>query len=188
MIGPASKEDVEQVMPLLHEAIGNIACSLAGVDDEAEAMRVLADFYKEEDNRVSYRNVIVDKRDDVVAGILVCYAGDKAEQLDQPLIERVKRVTGLADYSILTEARPGEFYLDSIAVHASFRNQGIAKTLIAAFEQEAVKQGCNQVSLIVEEYNDQARMLYEKMGYKEDGELIISGHRYTRMVKTNSSE
>ncbi|SFE43226.1 Acetyltransferase (GNAT) family protein [Paenibacillus catalpae] len=188
MIGPAGKEDVEQVMPLLHEAIGNIACSLAGVEDEAEAMRILADFYREEGNRVSYRNVIVDKRDDAVAGIVVCYAGDKAEELDQPLIERVKRVTGIADYSILTETRPGEFYLDSIAVHASFRNQGIAKALMAAFEREAVKQGYNLVSLIVEEYNGQARMLYEKMGYKEDGELIVSGHRYTRMVKTVSGE
>ncbi|GLX67654.1 GNAT family N-acetyltransferase [Paenibacillus glycanilyticus] len=186
MIEPASKEDVEQVMPLLHEAIGNIACSLAGVgeDEEAEAMRILADFYVEEDNRVSYRNVIVDKREGVVAGILVCYSGDAAERLDQPLIERVKRATGMADYTILTETRPGEFYLDSIAVHASFRNQGIAKALMAAFEREAVKQGYRLVSLIVEEYNGQARILYEKMGYTEDGELVVSGHRYTRMVKT----
>jgi ribosomal protein S18 acetylase RimI-like enzyme len=186
MIERAGKEDVEQVMPLLHEAIGNIACSLAGVEDEAEAMRILAHFYIEEGNRVSYRNVIIDKRDGVVAGIVVCYAGDEAEQLDKPLIERVKRVTGLAEYAITSETRPGEFYLDSIAVAASFRNQGIAKALMAAFEQEAVRQGYHLVSLIVEEYNGQARLLYEKMGYKEDGELIVSGHRYTRMVKTVS--
>lgn len=188
MIEPAAKEDVEQVMPLLHEAIGSIACSLTGVEDEAEAMRILAEFYIEEGNRVSYRNVIVDKRDGVVAGILVCYSGDHAEQLDQPLIERVKRVTGIADYAILTETRSGEFYLDSIAVHSSFRNQGIAKALMASFEQEAVKQGYDLVSLIVEEYNGQARLLYEKMGYRADGELMISGHRYTRMVKTVSEE
>lgn len=184
MIEPADKKDVDQVMPLLHEAIGNIACSLAGVEDEEEAMRILAAFYAEEGNRVSYRNVIVDKREGVVAGIVVCYSGDEAQQLDQPLIDRVKRVTGLADYSILTETRPGEFYLDSIAVHSSFRNRGIAKGLMAAFEQEALKRGYDLVSLIVEEYNGQARMLYGKMGYKVDGELIVSGHRYTRMVKT----
>ncbi|MCM3628845.1 GNAT family N-acetyltransferase [Paenibacillus glycanilyticus] len=188
MIGPASKEDVEQVMPLLHEAIGNIACSLAGVEDEAEAMRILAGFYIEEGNRISYRNVIVDKREGVVAGIVFCYSGDDAEQLDQPLVDRVKRVTGIKDYTILTETRPGEFYLDSIAVSSSFRNQGIAKGLMAAFEREAVKQGYDLVSLIVEEYNGQARMLYEKMGYNEDGELLVSGHRYTRMVKSVSGE
>lgn len=187
MIEPAIKEDVEQVMPPLHEAIGDIACSLAGVEDETEAMRILAHFYTEEGNRVSYRNVIVDKRDGVVAGIVVCYAGDEADQLDKPLIERVKRVTGLAEYSITSETRPGEFYLDSIAVDASFRNQGIAKALMVA-EREALRRGYNLVSLIVEEYNGQARMLYEKRGYKEDGELIVSGHRYTRMVKTVSDQ
>lgn len=183
MIQAAEREDVEQVMPLLHSAIGSIACSLAGVDEEDDALRILGLFYKAEGNRISYNNVIVDKRDGVVAGILVCYGGNEAEALDKPFIERIEREMGKKDYRITRETRPGEFYLDSIAVRDSFQGQGIAKGLMAAFEQKAVSEGYDKVSLIVEEYNGHAHALYVKMGYVEDGELFISDHRYTRMVK-----
>lgn len=183
MIQTAKIEDVEQVMPLMHAAIGNIACSLAGVEDETEAMKILALFYAEEGNRISYKHVLVDKRDDIVAGILICYGGNDAEELDKPFIDRIRRETGQTDYKLTAETRPGEFYLDSIAVDERFQGQGIAKQLMQAFEEKAVQQGYGLVSLIVEEYNERAFSLYTKMGYEEDGGLVVSGHQYKRMVK-----
>ncbi|WP_042164267.1 GNAT family N-acetyltransferase [Paenibacillus gorillae] len=183
MIQAARKEDGPEVMALMHTAIGSIACSLAGVDGEEEAMGILASFYEEEGNRISYRNVIVDKREDKVAGILISYGGDDAEALDRPFIERIERVTGRTGYTITQETRPGEYYLDSIAVHEDFQGQGIAKALMAAFEVKAAEEGYDRVTLIVEEYNDRAHALYVKMGYTEDGVLEVSGHLYKRMVK-----
>ncbi|GGG76832.1 GNAT family N-acetyltransferase [Paenibacillus radicis (ex Gao et al. 2016)] len=183
MIQEATKEDGPEVMPLMHSAIGSIACSLAGVDGEEEAMDILAAFYEKEGNRISYRNVIVDKRDGKVAGILISYGGDDAEALDRPFIERIEQETGRTGYAITQETRPGEYYLDTIAVHESYQGLGIAKALMAAFELKAAKGGYDRATLIVEEYNDRAYALYVKMGYTEDGELEVSGHRYKRMVK-----
>ncbi|MUT67542.1 N-acetyltransferase [Paenibacillus sp. NEAU-GSW1] len=183
MIQAAEKEDGAEVMPLLHAAIGSIACSLAGVDDEAEAMGILAVFYEQEGNRISYQNVIVDKHDGVITGILVCYGGDDAAALDRPFIERIELETGRIGYSITQETQPGEFYLDSIAVDEQYQGMGIAKALMAAFEAKAIEAGYSLVSLIVEEYNERAHALYVKMGYVEDGVLEVSGHVYKRMVK-----
>ncbi|MFF2481858.1 GNAT family N-acetyltransferase [Paenibacillus sp. NPDC058071] len=182
MIRPALKEDIEQVMPLLHDAIGSIACSLAGVEDEAEAMNILKEFYVQENNRISYRNMIVFESDGVAAGMLLCYGGDKVESLDAPFIDRIKKETG-REHTITPETRPGEFYLDSIAVDGRYQGQGIAKKLMAAFEAKALQEGYSLVSLIVEQYNDRAHALYSKQGYSEDGELTLSGHLYMRMVK-----
>ncbi len=117
MIGPARKEDVHEVLPLLLAAIGRIAYSLAGCEDEGEAERILAGFYIREDNRISYKHVLVDRGEDGVAGMLLSYAGDGAAALDVPFVTRPGRDSGSrAGEIIAVEAKEGEYYLDSIAV------------------------------------------------------------------------
>src|SRR4029453_11094175 len=112
MIEPARKEDVQEVLPLMLAAIGNIAYTLAGTDDQAEAELILADFYTREDNRISYKHVIVDRREDGIAGMLISYAGDGAAALDQPFVTRPGRESGpRSGESIAVEAEEGEYYL-----------------------------------------------------------------------------
>ncbi|MOA23600.1 putative acetyltransferase [compost metagenome] len=84
---------------------------------------------------------------------------------------------------IVVEAQHGEFYLDSIAVNERYRRQGVARGLIAAFEQRGKEEGYRRLSLIVEQDHSQAYALYSKLGFEEDGDLIVSGGRYIRMVK-----
>lgn len=183
MIRKAQIDDAQQVMRLLHSAIGSIANSLAGTSDDAEAMRILTDFYRMKGNRVSYENVIVDERDGQVAAILLAYDGGMAETLDKPFLERIYRTTGNTNYTIAKESQPGEYYLDSIAVDESYQGQGIGKALLEAFEQKAREAKFSKVSLIVEEQNDRAYMLYKKTGYTEDGTILVSGKLFRRMVK-----
>lgn len=183
MIRPATVEDAAQVMPLLHNAIGTIANTLAGTPDDAEAMRILAEFYKQPGNRISYENVIVEEREGKVAGILVAYDGTRADELDKPLIDRIVRESGRAGYTITKEAQPNEYYLDSLSVDESFQGMGIGKSLIRAFEQKAAEDGYPRVSLIVEQDNERAYALYQKIGYADDGTLQVSGKPFIRMVK-----
>ncbi|WP_138752699.1 GNAT family N-acetyltransferase [Paenibacillus sinopodophylli] len=176
MIESAHKEDVEEVMPLLLAAIGHIAYTLAGTDDWTEAARILSGFYVREDNRISYKHVIVDRRHDGVAGMLLSYAGDGAMALDLPFTPR-------AGETIVVEARAGDYYLDSIAVDERYQGQGIAKALIAAYEEKGLEQGWERLSLIVEPNNDRAQALYKKLDFIEDGFIEVSGCRYIRMIK-----
>lgn len=185
MIRQAIPEDVHEVMPLLLAAIGSIAYTLAGTEDEAEAHRVLSEFYGREGNRISYEHVLVFTREGHVIGMAIGYPGDGAELLDRPFAKRNALVHG-ADRSepIVVEARDGEYYLDAIAVDENHQGQGIAKALFAAFEEKGREAGYSRMSLIVEEYNEEAYALYGKLGYTEDGTIAISGGNYRRMAKT----
>ncbi|SFF37913.1 Acetyltransferase (GNAT) family protein [Paenibacillus algorifonticola] len=183
MIVPAKKEDVQQIMLLLHAAIGNIACTLTGVSDEQEAMNILADFYVKKGNRLSYEHVLVAWEGDVIAGMALGYGGDAAAKLDAPLLSRIHQEPAHAGYEIMTEARNDEYYLDSVAVHPAYQGKGIARALIGAVENKAKEAGWPRLSLIALDDNEKATALYARMGYAEDGELELAGHRYIRMVK-----
>ncbi|WP_338552606.1 GNAT family N-acetyltransferase [Paenibacillus sp. KS-LC4] len=185
MIVPAKKEDVQQVMPLIHAAIGDIAYTLTAAQDEQEAMNILADFYVEKGNRLSYEHVLVAWEGDAIAGMALGYGGDEAAKLDAPLLARIRHQepSYTDDYQIMTEARPGEYYLDSIAVYPAYQGKGIARALISALEHKAREAGWPCVSLIALDDNEKATALYIRLGYAEDGELELAGHRYIRMVK-----
>ncbi|REK75708.1 GNAT family N-acetyltransferase [Paenibacillus paeoniae] len=184
MIDQAKPQDADIIMPLMLSAIDSIAYTLSGTRDDAETWRILAEAIRQEGNRLSYRNIIVDRRDGGIAGVLICYAGDEAERLDHPIRERLARDYGPeAAKALVPECQPGDFYLDAVAVDERYQGQGIAKALISAFEQRGIEAGCARLSLIVEQYNDRARALYKKLGFREDGLLDVSGGSYTRMIK-----
>ncbi|MFC9712485.1 GNAT family N-acetyltransferase [Paenibacillus sp. NPDC056933] len=182
LLRPARKEDAAQVIPLLYQAIGDIAYALAGEEDHEKAMGILQQFYVREDNRISYRNITVMELDKQVAGILVAYDGGEADILDQPILDRPGRSTD-EKYTLVKETRPGEYYLDTLSVSEAYQGQGIGKALMAAFEQRGRELGHSQVSLIVERDNGRALMLYERQGYTKDDVIVIAGHEYNHMVK-----
>ncbi|WP_307414978.1 GNAT family N-acetyltransferase [Paenibacillus sp. W2I17] len=182
LIRPARIEDADQVIPLLYQAIGDIAYSLAGEADHEKAMQILQAFYVQEDNRISYRHVTVMEQDRLIAGILVAYDGGEADRLDQPILDRPGRSLD-EKYALVKETRPGEYYLDTLSVSEAYQGQGIGRALMAAFEQQGSDLGHSQVSLIVERDNGRALMLYERQGYVKDDVIVIAGHEYNHMVK-----
>ncbi|MEI2281919.1 GNAT family N-acetyltransferase [Paenibacillus polysaccharolyticus] len=181
-IRPARKEDVDQIIPLLVQAIGDIAYALAGEADHERAMDILREFVTQENNRISYQNITVMEQDGQIAGMLVAYAGDDVDRLDQPLLNRPGR-DGDEKYALVKETRPGEYYLDTLSVSEPFQGQGIGRALMAAFEQQGRELGHTQVALIVEQDNGRAMQLYERQGYVQDEVILIGGHEYYHMVK-----
>ncbi|MDQ6420356.1 GNAT family N-acetyltransferase [Paenibacillus sp. LHD-117] len=184
MIDSALKSDADKLMPLLLSAIGSIAHTLSGTSEDSETWDVLLGYIGQERNRISYGNIIVDRRDGGIAGMLICYPGDEAIELDRPIRERLERNYGAeAAGALVPECKPGDFYLDAVAVDERYRGQGIAKALIAAFEERGKAGGFRRLSLIVEQYNEGAYALYRKLGFVDDGLWIVSGGTYIRMIK-----
>lgn len=184
MMDSAAIHDADELLPLLVSAIGNIAYALSGTTDDAETWDILRGYVTREHNRLSYRHIIVERRDGAVAGMLIAYPGDKADELDVEIRERLLRVHGAAAAAkVVTECKPGDYYLDSIAVDERFRGQGIAKALIAEFEKRGRAEGFRRLSLIVEPYNDGAYALYRKLGFVDDGLWSVSDGAYRRMIK-----
>ncbi|CAI6085416.1 Mycothiol acetyltransferase [Paenibacillus sp. JJ-100] len=184
-IRPARPEDADSIVPLLVQAIDDIAYSLAGEADHERTLDILRDFVIQENNRISHQNIMVMELDEQIAGMLVAYAGDDADQLDQPIIDRPGRDQD-ERYVLVKETRPGEYYLDTLSVSESFQGRGIGRALMAAFEQHARRLGHTRTALIVEQDNERARRLYERQGYIQDDVLLIGGHEYYHMIKSIS--
>lgn len=69
---------------------------------------------------------------------------------------------------------PGLLHLYALAVEPRSQNRGIGSTLIRAVEEEAQKRGLGGVYLGVANDNTNARRLYERLGYIEEGRPFVS--------------
>ena len=62
-------------------------------------------------------------------------------------------------------------YLHIIAVKEEYRNLGIGKQLIHYFEENSSGHSSTKYFLTVDDFNPQAKKLYESLGYQRIGEL-----------------
>lgn len=183
-IRAAKPEDAADVSPLMYDAIEDIAHTIAGTTDLPATFDALEELFRLDEGRLSFRNTLIcEDENGRAAGFVLSYPGDEAESLDEPLLRRL-RERGLQTDGLVPEARPGEYYLDSLAVSGAYRGAGIGTRLIEAFERRAVALGWEQTMLLVEQANLKARALYERLGYREDGTIELSGHEYDRMIKS----
>ena len=58
-------------------------------------------------------------------------------------------------------------HIDEVAVDPAYRGLGCAKKLIRAIEQQFSEQAVEEIILNVYEFNNTARALYEKIGYRQ---------------------
>ena len=71
-------------------------------------------------------------------------------------------------------------YIDDICVDPQQRGQGVGQALFGAAKAYACENGCYNIELNVWEFNDSARVFYERMGMstqKRTMELILSEHK-----------
>lgn len=184
MIRPACPDDAEMAVPLIYEAIGEIAHNLADTDKEPEVIEVLSTFFRLPRNRLSYENTLVKVLDGAVVGVMVSYPGEDSETLDRPYIQYA-HAKGLQreKKQIPREADEDEYYLDTLSVSKSYQRQGIGREFLHAFEGLAKLKQFDKLGLLVEPTNEAAARLYHKVGYVPDGIRMIGSHPYVHMVK-----
>ena len=87
------------------------------------------------------------------------------------------------DYSNMDdEARPGEYYLDSLAVLPQYRNKGIATALIKEMFRMRDESGIPLATIAVDPDNDTAYRLYTRLGFRHDGQIAVFSTTYHRLV------
>lgn len=181
MIKSAQKQDAKICIKLLNLAMEDIAYKLSGYDDPAKSDEILEKFFESETNRLSYKNVYVYKRDDVIIAAMCAYFGGDAWQLDSEISQHLKALG--KDTQVEKECFDDEFYIDSIAVDEKFRGQGLAKELILHSFAKAKELGHKKVSLIVDVNKPKVRKFYESLGFKFNTKKIINLHEYDHMIK-----
>ncbi len=63
-------------------------------------------------------------------------------------------------------------------VSADYQKTGLGRALMLQAEEEALKRGCHLA--YVDTFNFQAKGFYEKLGYREYGNLPQYAHKFTR--------
>lgn len=183
MIRPANRSDVHEVTTLIYNAIKDIAYQLTGEEQYEPALAQLREFYLTEGNRFSYSLIQVMEHNNKVAGMILCYSGMAAPQLYEPIALHLRHKLDGVKPMIDKEAEEDEYYIDAIAVHPKEQGKGIAKALFQAAEDYARTNHFHSISLNVDQDNDRALALYEKLGYKTVKQLFINKRPYWHMVK-----
>jgi ribosomal protein S18 acetylase RimI-like enzyme len=182
MIRQAIRRDSAEAIPLICQAIGDLAFILSGTSDVQETVFVLSDFFQQEGNRLSYQNALVMEEEGQLVGLVLLYDGAKARELDLPLERAAAARSGNFKYRIPTEPEVSEFYLDTLSVIPRCQGRGYGRTLIEAGCDRARRLQHSRIALLVEVDNPAAKRLYDRLGFRADYTRLLAGHEYFHMV------
>ncbi|MGB8956999.1 MAG: GNAT family N-acetyltransferase [Tumebacillaceae bacterium] len=183
MIRPAQPQDAPSAVHLIYAAIGRIAHLLTDTDKDEEVLAVLAEFFQQDANRLSYQNALVKEQEGQVVGILISYHGSQTYDMDLPFLRRLIQRTRNPHLMIPKEAQDDEYYLDTVSVDPRYQGRGFGSELLRAFEHKAASLGYKKLALLAEPSNESAYRLYVKTGYQPDGQVTVSGYEFDHMVK-----
>jgi ribosomal protein S18 acetylase RimI-like enzyme len=135
---------------------------------------------RQEGNQYSFENTWIAEEDNQVVGSITVYDGAKLQQLRQPvlslLVEKYQRVV-----SPEKETEPGEFYIDTIAVHPNHQGKGLGTQLLNFAISQIVHQDGNVLGLLVDVNNSKAKNLYLRLGFQPVGTKQLMGHPYEHL-------
>ncbi|MEZ5759027.1 MAG: N-acetyltransferase [Emcibacteraceae bacterium] len=109
----------------------------------------------------TYKNMRVLEASGKLAAVSLSYVAWKRTPEEMEKISKNFRV-----FKELTNTIPGEYYLDSLAVHPEFRGCGFGEAMLEDTEILAKNRGYDAVHLLVFDNNIPAVKMYEKNGYR----------------------
>jgi ribosomal protein S18 acetylase RimI-like enzyme len=147
-------------------------------------LELLAESIRQDNTLYSWRHTsIAQDTDGTPLGAIVAYPADNYMQMRTTTFAMLSDLISFDVESMDAEARPGEYYVDSIAVVPKARGQGIARQLLLHAIAKAQEMLLPAI-LACEPNNLGAKALYESLGFRHDGDLFIFGHHYLRMERT----
>ena len=187
----AKPEDADEAAELICMAWEECACVLAGTTNKKEIQEVIKVFYQQPNNILSYQNVDIAEGQNGVAGLVLSYPSDYYEQLYKFVAKKLPDIyqSDVTDFQSKViplfktkEAKPGEFYIDSLAVYPQYQSCGVGSRLLKVAHLKSCKHGIKKTSLIVKLENKAALNLYKKHGYSIRGKLKKAENNYLSMA------
>ncbi len=185
-IRPARPSDFHTAARLIQAVFDMLSGHFAPAEDKEDSptrYAWLEDWFQQENNRFSYQQVLVKEVEGQVVGVILIYHGSEAEALDRPLNERLRRLRNDPTFTLDQEAELDEFYIDTLSVSPAFSGRGYGTALIRAAEEKARELHYAKIAINVDEDNERAFRLYQRLGYETDKEWVLYGKRYFHMVK-----
>ena len=139
-------------------------------------IKILKSVCSQQDTHYSYTNTFIAELDGEVAGMMIAVDGRDYQDQRARMFPQLK---GLFDVAfgrgwdeMADEARPGEYYIDSLSVSSMYRHRGVGTALIGYAKEHAKRIGIERVTLAVEPMNT-AKTLYQRLGFRYEREITI---------------
>ncbi|WP_029284956.1 GNAT family N-acetyltransferase [Pedobacter sp. R20-19] len=184
MIRPAEPSDSKFVVPLIIQAMDELAGKFANSSDPKIIEQLFEHFFKQKHNQYSYENTLVFIENDQVLGSINAYDGGKLFELRKTFLDHLTKNYNLLNFHPEPETEAGEFYLDTISVHPEAQGKGIGKALIKAGIEWGKSMGHKRIGLLVEMENQKALKLYQNKAFSIQNQKLFIGGLYYHMVYT----
>ena len=168
-IRPATKGDCASIAALYSissDGVADYIWTKLAADGE-DILEVGKKRYEREGTAFSYENCVVVEQNSEVIGMLVAFP----MHVDP---EEVEHDPVLMPYSKLEE--DNSYYICGVAMFPANRGRGIGTSLLSLAEQHAAQKGFKKLSLIVFEQNEDAKRLYDRIGYFEVAREAVYPH------------
>lgn len=181
-IRPATDNDCPMIARNVLAALGwdmyksNLSSELQNMENQ------LIPICRRTDTLYSWTNTIIAELDGEAVGCLVSYDGADYKTLREVTFKIISEFSHY-DFSVMEqETGPGEYYIDSIAVHPAYRGRGIAGNLMRYCIETCFAQGFPQISLLVNPDNLTAKRLYTAQGFQPEGFVDVFDSHYQKMI------
>lgn len=185
-IREGKKEDAEYIADAVMAAIGMEICEGMAANREQRVLReAFLRCAARDDSQYSYRNALIAESDTgETAGAIVGYDGADMHKLREAFVEEYNDLMGTSykEEEWSDETSPDEIYLDTLAVSPAHRKQGIGTMLINAFIDRYSNAG-KPIGLLVDYDNENARRLYEGLGFRPMGPRSFFGTPMEHLVR-----
>lgn len=142
----------------------------------------LVECEQRDDILYTYANSRIAEIDGVVAGAILAYPGDNYKDLRRRTFTELWPDMKSIDTNSEQETGPGEFYIDTLAVHPSFRGHGIAQALVSDAIRRGGELGYNKITLVADPALPHLIKLYSKLGFTMADRRHVFGVDFQRMV------
>ena len=161
---PANKADAAEVALLVNIATHGGIGSGWGHDERAEGTNNPLEVGRldmlDARSGLNWRNASMAEVDGEIVGMLLGYP--EADDMGQ-------LPGGLPDFMTpilqLEWLAAGTWFISMLGVHVPWRSHGVGGRLLARAEEKRAETKRRGLALIVEDHNDRARALYERMGF-----------------------
>jgi ribosomal protein S18 acetylase RimI-like enzyme len=196
----ATPDDDGPAAGLIYETMPTLGEYLFGRPDAQETIRVLAVLFRERGHLLSFQFSILAEENGEVVGIAQALPSATLGRAVLLLVRVYGKRFGLRPALRLAwrgfplafepDAKPNEYYVDTLAVAPSRRNRGIGRILLEDAQRRGREAGFPLCSLAVMLHNPNAKRFYERAGFRAERKYVsrlrVPGVQYSgfyRMVK-----
>ena len=141
MIRKVEKGEIPDLYPYVHEIFSDMELPVLDKLSEELLEEIVIDAMHRPRYRYGYENAWVCERKGKIAGVFFGYSSKWETLIDGPLqASMIKHGVPMDAIAQENESLPGEWYLDTLVTDPKFRRQGVAREMLNAASEIALKE------------------------------------------------